>query len=198
MEVNENMKVGKSYNTSITTVRVDESNIQPIIEVMQQHPRIKRCISEKGIYLHLQDVTELMEHFNDEIVFRISVSIGDIEHDCFDVGYYSYSNDITIEKIANLVCKENFFGYTCKRMINNYVPLMMKMPAPCQEGLPDKYVSTDEEHVDIAYISEVMCHSIIKKLWNYANLNCGEKKLDKLIKETNLTEDEFKAIMREF
>lgn len=189
------MKIGKAYDTSVTTVRIDESKIQPIVEVMEQHPRIKRCILDDGIYLHLQDVTGLMEALDDEILLRISVSIGEIEQDCFNEGYYSFTDGVSIEKVVDTVCKEKTFGYTCQRMINSFVPLMLKMPAPCQENF--KYVSTDEEPVDITYISEAMCHSIIKKLWNYAMNKSGDQNQDEFMKETDLTEDELIAISSE-
>ena len=193
------MIIENPYNTKVVIARIDENKIPSVQKIMNEHPRVRRVLKEKGIYLYAEDVTAFTEHYNDEIILRISVSIGDIEQDCFDVGYYGYSKDTTMEEIANKVCKEKFFGFTCERMINNYAPIHLKMPAPCEEVLKTEYQSTEEEKVDITYICESMCHSIMRKLWKYSRREVkSDENLNELVDAIGLTGDEFHALMNEY
>jgi len=193
------MVIGNPYNTKVVFARIDENKIPSVQKIMNEHPRIRRVLKEAGIYLYAEDVTSFTEHFNDEIILRISVSIGNIEQDCFDVGYYGYSKSTTMEEIANEVCKENLFGFICERMINYYAPIHLKMPAPCEEALKTEYQSTEEEKVDTTYICESMCHSIMRKLWEYSRWKVkSSENFDELVDAIGLTDDEFHALMNEF
>lgn len=184
------------YDLRVTVKRIDINKLTEIVEMMDKHPRIKRSLSMKDIYMHIYDVTEISEHFDDEINVRIGISVGDIECDCFNVGYYSFSKNITTIEIENQMYEDSYFLYTCKRMINNYVQSRLMMPVPFEDIKKTTYISTSEEHVPITYIDEKMCHSIIKKLFNYVCMsdNIG-KTWDDLTKATKLTNDEFYAIM---
>lgn len=192
-------KKSKYYKPNIISFRMDEKKIPSVVEVMKQHPRIKRAISNKGIYLYIEDVTNFMKHLDNEVVMHISVSIGNTEQDCFNAGYYHYSKEIEVEEIANKMYEENVFGLTCERMINNYAPMILRMPAPCENAKKGNYVSTKEEKVGITYISESMCHSIISKLWKYSLSTCkvGDT-WDDFTDATGLTNHEFYKAMVEF
>lgn len=184
------MNIGDSYNTNVLIMRIDEDRMPAILSAKKEHPRLKRSIAEKGIYLHAE-IAECPD--NETISFRLSVSVGDIEPDRFEIGYYDFSKDTYKEELQKCLYNDEYANFVCKRMLNNYAKYYLKMPAPFEDAEKTEYVSTDEEKVDIKYISESMCHSIIRKLWKYARNGSGS--WDELVKITGLSEDEFYTLM---
>lgn len=187
------MNIGDSYNTNVLIMRIDEDKLSSVVSIKKKHPRIKRAITEKGIYIF----AEYMKPIDDkDFCYRVSIGIGDVEPDRFAIGFIEVSKINCKKELLEWLYSDNFVNYVCKLMLNNYAKLHLQMPVPCEDVEKTKYVSNYEEKIDINYISEAMCHSIIGKLWNYARFRDGKKEnRDKLVKDIGLTDNEFHVLI---
>ncbi len=124
------MNITESYTTNVQTARIDENNIPSVKRAMELQPLIKQSITNSGIYLHAKDITNIVEHFDDEVLFQLSVSIGDVDPTCFCVGVHSLSKDAKLEDIVESAYNDTFLDFICKIMIDFYAPLYLDLPSP--------------------------------------------------------------------
>ena len=94
-------------------------------------PIFKKIIDDKGIYLWMFDCKKVIEPKKDDYVFQLSISVGDIEPDLFDLGYYAATQNKLMESRKDFIEeledifyeeaeKSNSVNYKVKLAINNY------------------------------------------------------------------------------